>query len=84
MKAVHRGFILIDQRIVLDFLQFPNGEILQARIDDYGHLELCIADNEMPEVKEGESVPVVMPAYTRYQDAQGHWVALREPLNKNL
>jgi len=66
----------------LDYLQFPNGEILQARIDDNGHLELCIADAEMPEVIEGERTPVVRPSITRYQDVLGHWVAIRDPLKK--
>lgn len=79
---MRKGFIKIEQKVILDFLQWPNGEILQAKIDDYGLLEICIADAEMPEVREGERAPIVMPTYTKYQDVQGHWVAIRNPLKK--
>ena len=80
--AVHRGFITMGQKFILDFLQFPDGEILQARIDDCGHLELCISDAEMPEVREGDRTPPIKLTFTKYQDVLGHWVDIRDPLKK--
>jgi len=81
MKA---GRIGISERLILQWLQFPNATILESRFNtDFGSraLELVIEDEEMPEVKNNNIETIVL-SFTSYTDGMGHSVAIREPLNK--
>ena len=81
MKVINRGYIVLDQQMVLNFLQFPHGRITKIGLDGYDRIELFLEDEEMPEVREGEPTPIVCPVYTVWQDCTGDRVVIREKLN---
>ena len=76
------GRILVSEKLLLDFLQFPFGEIRNIRFTgNTGSVEITIQDNEMPEVAEGEVIPIVTPLYIKHTNVLGESVAIREPLD---
>lgn len=75
------GRVEVDPRLILGFLQFPNGEITHIELNpERQTILVTIADNEMPLIKLGEILPFVTPYYKVYEDCEGHRVAVREPL----
>ena len=74
------GKLIIASSIILGFLQFPNGDIRFASVNERGDLELVIQDDEMSEIRECDSVPVINPRFISYQDCMGNKVAIRQPL----
>ena len=76
------GNIEISDKLLLRWLQFEDGEILEAKHDiERQCIEIILRHQEMPEVKDGFIKPI-LPSYTTYQDGFGNKVAIREPLNK--
>ena len=75
------GIIKISDKILLDQLQFPNGEIRRIKESDYpGTFEILLEDEEMPELKPNELPQVVLVSYTTYQNCNGEKVAIREKI----
>ena len=75
-----KGMIVIDPKFVLNWLQFPFGELLHAEMDVCGNLNLVITDYEMPNVETGNAVPVIPLTFITHQDCTGHKVSIRQPL----
>lgn len=82
MEVTRKGIIQITSKTILNFLEFPYGKVLDARVNEFGVLEICIQDDEMPEVRDGNAVPVVCPLYTRQEDSHGRYIITRNPLKK--
>lgn len=79
---MQRGIIKVSAQIVLDFLQLGDGgRIVDVKWDSsIGVIDICIEHHKMPETNDREATPIVCPVFTRYEDAMGHRVALREKL----
>jgi len=75
------GFIRVSNDLLLDWLQFSGGKVLDAQYDlRHDAVDIYIEHPEMPEHEKGEMIVCVNPSYIKYQDSEGHLVALREPL----
>ena len=74
----HIGKIVLDDEILLAFLDFRFGKIILSNKETYNTTSLTIEHEDMPEVKEGDAVPIVTPTYTTYQDAMGNKIAIRD------
>ncbi len=77
---VRAGVIEMPSKMLLDFLQYPNGKIthIQLSPDKPDVVELVLQDDEMPMVSQGELYTVVTPSYTTYTDCLGHSMTIRE------
>lgn len=65
----HLGRVFISQQLVMEWLQYAGGKIRACEIDPYAlTLMLTIEHPDMPEVIEGESIPVATPVYTKHYD----------------
>ncbi len=61
----YKGIITIDQRVILDWLQFQGGRIRAAELNLMtGSLRLCIEHPDMPEVETGWAIKEVHPIYS--------------------
>lgn len=81
---VNIGKVTINDKLLLNWLQFPFGKIVNIKHSEDGFdlTEITIEDDEMPRVDEGGIASNVMLSFSQYQDYSGHKVAVREPLNK--
>lgn len=74
---VNIGIVRISPELLLAIFDFRGGAVKDAKFN-YPFIDFYIEHPDMPLVEEGTAIPVVSPSYIRYEDAQGHWVALRE------
>ena len=81
----HVGRIRISSKLLLEWLQFPEGRLLgiyQNDIETFGVFDVLIEDDEMPSLSDGACVPIVTPSYiTEYNDRGVQVNVTREPLN---
>ena len=75
------GIVKITDNILLDFLQFSGGEILDVRRDDDfpNVIDLTIQHYEMPEVALLSEAEVVEPTYIRHTNGVDS-IIVRQPL----
>lgn len=69
---VHKGRIIISQEVLLEWLTFKGGKITDLAFADSGQsVSFSVEHPDMPLVREGGVVPIVMPTpripYTRTQ-----------------
>jgi len=63
-QTKRQGIVYIDQRVILDWLQFKDGVILGAQLDiNTGSLMLKIEHPDMPDSELGWQIPQVTPIY---------------------
>jgi len=64
MRTTHIGKILLSGKELLDLVGFPGGHIhyLGQEPDRIGYT-MVVRHPDMPEVKEGELIPIVLPTY---------------------
>lgn len=74
------GKILISSDVLLSYFQLVEGHIWSSKYDlEHDCVEFIIEHPEMPKQENGiEEVSLV---FTTYQDALGHKVSIREPIN---
>jgi len=73
------GKLRIAEELLLKWLDYGDATIRGASYDEGAcTVDLILAHSSMPEVHEGESIPLVKPAYITYQDALGNKVTLRD------
>lgn len=72
------GRIPVSEKLILKWLDFDGGEIINIYREKVGILELVISHPDMPEVQEGGIVPPVIPLYVTTTDSLGHSVTIRE------
>ena len=60
----HMGRIIVDTELLGELLQFRGAHFVVAQVNqETGCLEIVLEHPDMPEVKEGESAPIVTPWY---------------------
>ena len=85
MGKLKAGKVQIDFGFLLNWLQFPNAQILAVESDINNKiLTLTIADDEMPEVRGLGDLKTVTPHYITYQDFNGHRVVIRQPIENGI
>jgi hypothetical protein len=47
-------------------------------LGNVGQIEFTIESPEMPEVRVGETPPIIHPVYVTYQNALGHHLTMRQ------
>jgi|SRR3990167_3141158 len=74
-KKLRIGKMLIQEQLLLDWLQFPKAKIrgiCSDWVDDgAGIVSIILEDREMPELKEGDTVKIVSPVYIVTYSKQG-------------
>lgn len=62
---MNRGRVNISGTLIMDWLKFySNGEIVDAKYDCVrDSVEFTISHPEMPEVNEGDNIPIVIGTY---------------------
>lgn len=79
------GRISISDRILLEWLQFSEGRVVDIRRDHnkVGVLEILIEHPEMPEYSGGDYISQVSPLYiTHWHEGCGHKTITRKPLRE--
>ena len=75
----HLGKIRIADEMVLKWLDYGDAAIRGVSYDvGAGVIDLILEHTSMPETKDGDGIPIVKPMYITYQDAEGHFVVLRD------
>ena len=73
-EVKHRAILQITPELLLELLQFKDGEIIDARVNNWdrsGYIELIIEHIELPEVKEGDCLTKISPSYTTTYSSTG-------------
>jgi len=80
----HIGKVWISEELILQWLQFQDGSIKGVEYDcNPPSVGFIIEHNEMPEVKEGETISIATPMYTSRTNGFGNSVAIRQPLQND-
>jgi hypothetical protein len=66
------GVIELSPSILLEFLQFEDGRILQTDVGCSGNIRIILEHPEMPELAEGDAIQTVSPMYTITAFECGH------------
>lgn len=67
----HIGIIRVDGKLLLDLLDFKDGEIIDIRMEKSGErysaqgIEIVLKHQDMPEIDEGYAIPRCVPEYTK-------------------
>ncbi len=78
-KVCKIGMIHLSNSLLLKMLDFyPEGRIVGIMQNPNGYIEIVIEHPDMPEVQDGNAIPIVFPIYITTTDALGHKVTLRE------
>lgn len=78
MPSERVGKIIVSEELLLKMFDFYPGKIRRINLGRWNEVEVIIEHPDMPEVKEGEPIPDVMPLYMVNQDALGHKVTIRQ------
>ena len=73
-EVKHRAILQITPELLLELLQFKDGEIFDARVNNWdrsGFIELIIEHIELPEVKEGDCLTKISSSYTTTYSSTG-------------
>jgi hypothetical protein len=79
-ETKHQGIIQITPELLLEWLQFDGGKIIDARVNNWecaGNIELILEHPEMPEVREGDALRIVTSNYITYYNKRGKVTSIK-------
>lgn len=78
MADEHAAIVRITEKLLLAFLQFQEGRILNARVspDTSGAIEIVLEHPELPVVEDGHPYEVVCPSYTSHFGENGQLLSI--------
>jgi hypothetical protein len=76
LEPIHIGRVIISPELLLGWLQYPNGKIRFANLNERLDVILTIEHPDMPLVKEADAIPIVTPFFTQKVDKKGHIISV--------